>query len=183
MLTGGFRSVRQLAVETELPVTTLYGWLRGRKPAADTLNIVASALKVTPEYLLFGTTAEGMKVPLYKAPANAVSGRAVVSDTPDGMFELLPGQRADFCVQITGNCLAPEFRHNDVVSMRIQPVAESGQYALIEVLATGERMVKQAHRGPDGRIVYRPHDGGRGYGEHEARVLAVVTMLVQRKYG
>lgn len=182
MASAGISSVRGLAIQADVPPTTLAAWMSGTRPPADAVVALADTLGVSVEYLMTGIE-RGSKVPLYKAPANAVSGRAVVSDTPDGMFELLPGQRADFCVQITGNCLAPEFRHNDVVSMRIQPVAESGQYALIEVLATGERMVKQAHRGPDGRIVYRPHDGGRGYGEHEARVLAVVTMLVQRKYG
>ncbi len=201
----GFRSIRAASQASGINYGTINNWVSGRSiPTVDLLAIFAKTIGVDLGYFAGDITLEQaceafesrnelyalgnphlVKLPYWDVPADPSKGRFADSDDPDG-YVLFPKQlNADFVVHIVGNCMEPRVCFDDYVGIKRQPFCGTGEVALIEVLETGERMIKRSVMNR-GRRYFAPDNPESGYPDFPAegcRVLGVACGLTRGKGG
>lgn len=198
-MVGRFTNVKQLAIACDIPYTTVYQWVTGaNEMSAAGMSAIARALEVDIRYFTDGLPLDEAreafrsrsqvvevppyttrKLPYWRVPATFGAGR-IAEAPPDGYIEVPSFVKADYALQLTGDCLEPELRPGDIVGVQQQPICDPGQVALIEVLETGERTVKRC-RVRNGVMRFEPDNGQDGYDAREVRVLGVIACLVYRR--
>lgn len=198
-MVGKCNTYKQLAELCDLPYTTVHAWATGRHEIPRTgLSAIARALGVDIRYFTDGLPlqeARGAyqarsnvvelppfttrKLPYWRVPATFGVGR-IAEAPPEGYIEVPSYVKADYALQLTGDCLEPELRPGDIVGVQQQPICDPGQVALIEIIETGERTVKRC-RVRNGAMRFEPDNGTNGYDARQVRVLGVVACLVYRR--
>ncbi len=126
-----------------------------------------------------------VKLPYWNVPADPYNGRTADVDEPDGYISFPADTGADFAICVTGICMEPSMRTGDYVGIRRTPVCSTGEVALIEVLETGDRMIKRSVM-RKGRRFFAPDNEDAGEYAIPAegcRVIGVGVALTRGKGG
>lgn len=198
-MVGKHTSIKQLAAACDIPYTTVHQWVKQKAEVpAHGLSALARALEVDIRYFTDGLSLDEARaafrsrgdvvelppyqtkrLPYWRVPATFGVGR-IAEAPPDGYIEVPAFVRADYALQLTGECLEPELRPGDIVGVQQTPICDPGQVALIEIVDTGERTVKRC-RMRGGAMRFEPDNGDDGYDARQVRVLGVVACLVYRR--
>lgn len=126
-----------------------------------------------------------VKLPYWDVPADPLNGRSPDVDEPDGYISFPADTGADFAAHITGVCMEPRVCRGDYLGIKRQAFCATGEVAMIEVLETGERMIKRSVM-KKGRRYFAPDNEDAGEYAIPAegcRVIGVGVALTRAKGG
>lgn len=149
------REITQAQMSSELKIakTTISGWMNGKRvPKMDKIDMLCTYLNCTRTDLMeppgsrFRKIVKGIKIP--------VLGRVAAGIPIDAIQDVLDYEEISetmaltgeyFGLKIKGNSMLPRIAEGDVVIVRCQPDAESGQVVVVQIngdTATCKKLVK-----------------------------------------
>lgn len=169
-------SQEQIARKLGVTQGSVSSWETGRNlPDTQTMISLAKVLDVPVENLVSDEPRrdlDSIRVIRNAVPiiGNIVCGDRITPDTnQDGYADLPDGIHADFALRCKGDSMNPTFKDGDIVLIRKQPDAESGQIVAISI--DDETTLKHYYRQRDGILliaenvqyhpIFIPADSGR----------------------
>ncbi len=143
----------QLSHDLKIAKTTVSGWMNGRRtPKMDKIDLLCSYLNCSrvdlmePAESKFRNITKGVKIPVLGRVAAGIPIDAI-SDIIDyeEISETMSMTGEYFGLRIKGDSMLPRIAEGDVVIVRQQPDAESGQVVIAQVngnTATCKKLIK-----------------------------------------
>lgn len=126
----------QLAIRAGVAQSSLSDWENGKtQPSADALFKLCDALNITPTQLITGS----FESTSYKIPVLGVINAGLPIEAVENIidYEEIPRNMAAhgeyFALKIKGDSMIPTVKENDVVIVRKQEDAESGQICVVMI--------------------------------------------------
>lgn len=146
----------QMSTEMGIAKTTISSWMNGKRvPKMEKIDLLCNYLGCTrtdlmePPESTFRKTVKGVKIPVLGKVAAGIPIDAI-TDVLDyeEITENMSMTGEYFGLKIKGNSMMPRIAEGDVVIVRCQPDAESGQIVVVQIngdTATCKKLVKHSN--------------------------------------
>lgn len=151
------REITQAQMSSELKIakTTISGWMNGKRvPKMDKIDMLCTYLNCTRTDLMeppgsrFRKIVKGIKIPVLGRVAAGIPIEAITDILDyEEITETMSMTGEYFGLKIKGNSMLPRIAEGDVVIVRCQPDAESGQVVIVQIngnTATCKKLVKHS---------------------------------------
>ena len=129
-----------IARMTGISRSNLSGWKNGvSAPKYENLSKIAAALGVSVEYLMTGgkaapTVQSGVSIPILGFVAAGIPIAAITDYIGEVTISPHLAKKGEhFALKIKGDSMAPDMRQGDIVVVRSQQTAESGDIVVVQV--------------------------------------------------
>lgn len=149
------REITQAQMSSELMIakTTISGWMNGKRvPKMEKIDLLCSYLNCTRADLMeppgskLRKVVKGVKIPVLGRVAAGIPIEAITDILDyEEITETMSMTGEYFGLKIKGNSMLPRIADGDVVIVRCQPDAESGQVVIVQIngnTATCKKLVK-----------------------------------------
>lgn len=173
----------QMSQELKIPKTTISGWITAKRtPKMDKIDLLCSYLRCTRADLMEISgnkrSSRSVKIPVLGRVAAGIPIDAIrdVIDYEE-ITETMSMTGEYFGLKIKGNSMLPRIAEGDVVIVRCQPDAESGQIVIVQVngnTATCKKIVK--HKSGISLVSFNPEYEPMFFSNEEIENLPVTVI-------